>query len=677
MKRINKKWSWSKIKACLFVFVIIFVPVFTACSNTQPSQTDVSEDIYEIELSAYEKTVFAGESIQLEVHPSNTEGATEHEIGTILWSTSDSKIATVNEDGLVSGVSEGTATITASLADHPEIVTKAEITVGEHVSSVQVDIDTVELLAGTNKADAVIHGWVVPENALIQGISYMSSDESVVTVDDTGSIHAVAPGKATITISSSDDACKESATCLVTVSQGVNEIKLSEENLSLYYGEEATLTATVFPENATVRDVTWSSSNEDVCVVSEEGSITTVGSGKAEIICSSVDGSEVVSVCPVEVIVGVDSLEISRKKATLLLGASEAHEQVMLSCTTVPENATYQKVTWSSSDETIAVVDENGTVTGIGSGKAIITATTTDPRSGDLVSTSCTVTVGNAVREIQISGKKRIVVGKTAQLKATVLPGTALKTAVEWSSSDTKILTVDADGKVHTKKTGTVTVTCTAKDGSGTIATHKITVYQPVTKLTPSTKKTIVLFGGQTITLKTKASPKDASDKKVTWKSSNKSVATVNEKGVVTAVGKGTATITATTVDGSKLSCKFSIRVEPANPIEIVNGGFGVYEQDLFSITVKNNCATKTIVNFTFDLSLNSYTNERLVTSGTYDLGNKVSIGPGAKREILRTHAGISATYQMKIVITEIEFSDKTTYSIPWDEQIEWTITRQ
>ena len=145
----------------------------------------------------------------------------------------------------------------------------------------------------------------------------------------------------------------------------------------------------------------------------------------------------------------------------------------------------------------------------------------------------------------------------------------------------------------------------------------------------------------------------------------------------MTAVGKGKATITATTRDGSKISCKFTIQVEPANPLTVVDAGHGIYNADLFSLTVKNTCATKTVVNFSFDIDLYSFTGERLVTSGSYNLGSNVSIGPGATREIRRTHAGISATYQMKIVITEIEFSDKTVYAIPRDEQIEWTITRQ
>lgn len=676
-------------KTCVLVFVVIFALALVACSGTQPSKTEEQIDeptataepmantpaTYSIELSEPENALFVGDSVQLVARASSTSAA-EKELS-VIWSSSDPGVATVDENGVVSGVSAGSAIITASVSGHPEAAAEVGITVGEHVSEVRIDRESMELLAGTSKADAVLHADVIPESAAIQEIIFSSSDESIVTVDSEGSIHAIAPGTATITVSSADDACNVSAVCHVSVSQGVTEIKLSEENLTLYFGEGASLTAEVFPEGAANRDIEWSSSDENVIAVSEDGSITTIGSGKADILCSSTDGSEVTGRCPVEVIIAVESLEISDTKATLLLGASEDLNQKTLSCTTMPENASYQTVTWASSDEAVAVVDENGTVTGVGSGKATITATTTDPRFSDTVSASCTVTVGDAVSEIQISGKQKIVKGKTAQLKVSVLPESALITGVKWSSSDEKILTVDKDGKVHAHKTGTAIVTCTAKDGSGTVATYSITVYQPVTKLTPSKKSTVVLFAGQTITLSAKASPENASDKSVTWKSSKESVATVDANGVVTAVGKGKATITATTRDGSKISCKFTIQVEPANPLTVVDAGHGIYNADLFSLTVKNTCATKTVVNFSFDIDLYSFTGERLVTSGSYNLGSNVSIGPGATREIRRTHAGISATYQMKIVITEIEFSDKTVYAIPRDEQIEWTITRQ
>ena len=676
-------------KTCVLVFIVIFALALVACSGTQPSKTEEqtaeptatveptanTSAAYSIELSEPENTLFVGDSVQLEAHASSTSAA-EKELS-VIWSSSDPGIATVDENGVVSGVSAGSAIITASVSDHPEATAEVGITIGEHVSEVRIDRESMELLAGTSKADAVLKANIIPENALIQEISFSSSDESIVTVDDDGNIHAVAPGEATITVSSADDACEVAAVCYVSVSQGVTEIKLSEENLTMYFGEGILLTAEVFPEDAANRDVVWSSSDENVITVSEDGSITTIGSGKADILCSSTDGSEVVGKCPVEVVIAVESLEISDTKATLLLGASEDLNQKTLTCKTMPENASYQTVTWSSSDKAVAVVDENGTVTGVGSGKATITATTTDPRFSDTVSVSCTVTVGDAVSEIQISGKQKIVKGKTAQLKVTVLPESAVITGVKWSSSDEEILTVDKDGKVHAHKTGTAIVTCTAKDGSGTVATYSITVYQPVTKLTPSKKSTVVLFAGQTITLSAKASPEKASDKSVTWKSSKESVATVDANGVVTAVGKGKVTITATTRDGSKISCKFTIQVEPAYPISIEKMGFGILNGDLFSITVKNTCATKTIINFDFDINLYSYTGERLVTSGSYNLGSNVSIGPGATREIRRTHSGISATYEIKFIITAIMFSDKTTYTIPSEELIEWTFTRK
>ncbi len=143
--------------------------------------------------------------------------------------------------------------------------------------------------------------------------------------------------------------------------------------------------------------------------------------------------------------------------------------------------------------------------------------------------------------------------GKSSKLKATVSPSNAGNTKVTWKSSNKKVATVTSGGKVKAKKAGTCIITVTTKDGGYTAKCY-VTVYNKevkVKKVSLNKKKATLDIGGQ-ITLKAKIKPTGATNKKVTWKSSDKSVATVNSSGVVTAVGSGSCTITVKTKSGKK-----------------------------------------------------------------------------------------------------------------------------
>ena len=154
-----------------------------------------------------------------------------------------------------------------------------------------------------------------------------------------------------------------------------------------------------------------------------------------------------------------------------------------------------------------------------------------------------------------------LAVGKTAALKATVSPSYATNKKVTWSSSNTSVATVNANGTVTAKKAGTATITVTTADQKKKAAC-KITVTQPVTGV--SLNKTKLTMGnGQSVTLKAAVAPSDATNRKVTWKSSNTKIASVNSAGKVTAAANanGTVKITATTADGKKVAaCTVTVK---------------------------------------------------------------------------------------------------------------------
>ena len=149
-------------------------------------------------------------------------------------------------------------------------------------------------------------------------------------------------------------------------------------------------------------------------------------------------------------------------------------------------------------------------------------------------------------------------VGKKVTVKATVTPANADNKTLVWTSSNTKIATV-SNGVVKGVKAGRVIITAKTTDGSNISATCTVTVKQPVTSISLSKKTT--MYTGKKLTLKAKVNPANASNKALTWKSSNAKVAKVSSKGIVTGVKAGTVKITATAKDGSRKSATCTVTV--------------------------------------------------------------------------------------------------------------------
>ena len=254
--------------------------------------------------------------------------------------------------------------------------------------------------------------------------------------------------------------------------------------------------------------------------------------------------------------VSVSGVALDKASISIKVGDTET-----LTATVSPKNAANKKVTWKSSDAAIASVDANGKVTGVAAGEATITVTTDD---GGKTAT-CKVTVSD--KEVKVTGVKlnktatSLLVGGNETLVATILPENATNKKVTWKSSNAAVATVDAAGKVTAVKAGEATITVTTDDG-GKTATCKVTVSNKEVNVTGVTlnKATLTLIEGASETLTATVAPADATNQKVTWKSSNAAVATVDAAGKVTAVKAGEATITVTTEDGGKTAtCKVTV----------------------------------------------------------------------------------------------------------------------
>ena len=251
----------------------------------------------------------------------------------------------------------------------------------------------------------------------------------------------------------------------------VENVSLNETSISLKKDETKQLTATVTPDGAANKKVTWSSDHPEYAKV-EDGLVTAVAAGKATITVTTEDGNKTAT-C--EITVTEDpaptpgSVSVSPSTLNLTVG-----ETSTLAAATIPEK---QPITWSSSKDSVATVDSSGKVTAKAAGDAVITAKITV--DGKEYTSTCAVKVtasAVAVTGVKLDKSSATVnVNGTTQLTATVEPSNAANKNVTWKSSNTGVATVDANGKVTGKAVGEATITVTTADG-GKTATCKVTV---------------------------------------------------------------------------------------------------------------------------------------------------------------------------------------------------------
>ena len=461
----------------------------------------------------------------------------------IKWTSNAPKVATVNEDGVVSAVGAGTAIITATTVDGNYSM-RCTITVTQTVAGVKVAPATASIAVGSSKT---LTATVEPDTASSKGVTWYSSNESVATVNSRGIVIGVAPGTATITALTDEGGF--SGTCTVTVYVAQNAIKINSDKVTVPKGSKTVLTATITPANASDQEIVWSSDNTAVATVNQAGQVNGIKKGSAVITVKTANG-KLKDTCLVEVVQLATSLTLDYTTLQLDVGKTKT-----LTATMKPRSASNLKVKWSSSDKNVATVDSKGRITGVKAGTATIKVVSGDKNA----SATCKVTVIQRVTSIKFKDNAPTVkVGKKKTLAVLTMPETASETAFTWTSSNKKIAKVSKTGKVRGIKPGTVTITVANADNSAK-AKCKLTVLQGVTGMKLD-KEALTVSKGRKATLNPVIEPANANDKSVIWTSSNNDVATVDEKGVITAKAVGYAVITAKTNDGNfKDTCRVNV----------------------------------------------------------------------------------------------------------------------
>ena len=443
------------------------------------------------------------------------------------------------------------------------------------VSSVSVAPTTLSLFEGDI---AQLNATVLPDNATDKGVRWQSDNPSVASVDSNGEVKAIAEGTATISVITMSG--EKEAKCKVTVTRktiDVQSITLDKQTLSIKVGGNYTFAATVLPEDATDKSLSWYSGNTDIAMVDNKGKIVGVAPGEVIITATSVQNSSVKASCTVTVsseTVSATGISLSQETGNLEVGA-----KLQLSAQVMPENATDQRVRWSTADESIAVVSESGLVTGIKAGTVDITATSYDGG----YSAKCVITVmDNQITSVSIVGASskpiEIEYGSTIKVQANVEPADASNQKLVWIVSDGDVAYVNsvnqeelwAELLFEGYSGGEVTLTVSSEAYPDVKTTQKYYVSVKPTAISISSKLSI--HEGETATLTPDFTPSYANVTGIDWSSSDESVARVDDKGVVTAVAAGAATVTAKSKANASVSASCEVLVVGKNKVH-VNGG--------------------------------------------------------------------------------------------------------
>lgn len=500
--------------------------------NVTVSEKEIPVTDFELSCSSLVLGIGDAEDITVVFTPENATSKT------IVWTSDDTNIASV-ENGTITGVDIGTTEIVATCG---AISKKVSVEVKESVipvSSISLSVDNLYL---NKNQSATLVATVLPENVTDKTVVWKSSDTSIATVID-GVVTAINYGTATITASSGT----KSSTTNVVVCIPVETISLSSENISLCIGESETITATVYPSNATDKTITWSSSNESVATVSN-GVITAVMGGTTTITATA---GGISNSCFVTVVVPVTNIILSENSISLVTGST-----YKIKATVNPSNATDKIVTWSSSNESIATV-ENGLITAVSVGNTQISAT-----AGDKV-TYVDVVVNNTSGAIPVSNillsqdTVNMKIGESQTVFATVNPINADDTTVVWTSDNETVASVSY-GIITGKTEGSTIITASVGEVSKIITVYVTQNNIPIGNITISPNVFNLVVGG-TKTIVPNILPVIATERTITWTSSDNSIASVSSTGLVTAKKIGYVTITATAQSGVSADAIFVI----------------------------------------------------------------------------------------------------------------------
>ncbi len=598
----------------------------TASSESSTASTTADPKVVsEIKLSKEELNINVG---YLDVSYISVLPVTATEMKGFTWTSSDESIATVDDQGWVTAKSAGTCYVTVTSMSNPSVSAKIKVNVTDPYKVSKITLTDYELTIPVN-GTGISYVKMEPETAADFSEIWSSSDNSVATVDGNGLIKGIKAGSCTVTVtsknnpnvsaeikvtivdnstdtttsasttsSSTETTATDSATTSVSSSVsettstsastvGVTSIGITKSVMNLAVGENDYTQVTLFPVNASNKNIIWKSSDEKVAVV-DNGKVTAVGEGSCEITVQSADNPVIATTVKVTVskAVATTVTSTSTTATTTVSTSTQPAEtnkitKIDLSKTSMTLNVNEQDISfvtmspasvadkgeiWTSSDTSVATVNEWGWVTAKKAGSCTITVTSTN--NPDVKAYINVTVIDNSVNKIQnISLSKTSMtlnVNEQDISYVTMSPASVADKGEIWTSSDTSVATVNEWGWVTAKKAGSCTITVTSTNNPNVKAYVYVTVIDnSVNKIQNiSLTKTSMTLNVDAVDISyVTMTPASVADKGEIWTSSDTSVATVDECGWVTAKGVGSCVITVTSTNNPNVKAYINVTV--------------------------------------------------------------------------------------------------------------------
>ncbi|MBR2662502.1 MAG: Ig-like domain-containing protein [Clostridia bacterium] len=444
------------------------------------------------------------------------------------------------------GAAEAGVTVTVNTGKLPVLDPADPVVSG--ILAAEGRTETLPVLLLSVKKSADLRATVLPKTVKNKKVTLTADNGEVLQVKGMR-ITGLAAGVSKVTIASEEDpsAAQE---YLVAVIKPAARVQITAEAKSVAVGETMGLSATVAPADATISAVEWSSGDERIATVDEKGVVTGVKKGSTRITAKAADGSNVRTNISVSVTQNAEAISLDKAEITVSTGKSG-----MLKATVLPKDASDKGVIWTSSDERIATVNQQGRVTGVARGDCEIIAVSRS--MGEAVQAKATVHVQQPIKKVTFGDAPVIYAGESAKLTWSIEPADATNQTLKFTSGNKKVLTVDEDGTIYGLKAGETFVNAVTTDGTNKRARIKIKVLQHVTGV-HMTRRVAYISRGETATTGAQLEPKDASNKNIIWSVQDSSIATIksaNKNGSgnrakITGVSRGETTVTAVTEEG-------------------------------------------------------------------------------------------------------------------------------
>ncbi len=425
-------------------------------SDTEaPTQEQTEGKVTELSFSQEEIWCVKGDRPELKLHMQK-----DGDVGLVIptWQSSDETVAMIAPNGRLTTCGGGTAVITASVG-----AVSASITIHVEVPLTTASISHTELLLARGTTFQLVVGYLPLDTTEDTTMHWSSANEAVATVKD-GLVTATGIGSTEISVTLAE----YSFTCQVTVNAPITGVRISATSLQMLVNQTQTLGVEVLPADTTdEKTVTFMSSAPDVVSVDAAGTLTAHSVGHATI-TASVGGHT--ATCEVAVIIPLESFTLNATELSMNKG-----DRVQMSVTGFyPENTTSSKrVSWAISDASVLAVDQNGVLTAVGAGSAVVGATV------DGIVVNCMVHVSVPLQSIGISGGNfNLERERSTTLTVVYNPSdTTVNRTVTWTTSNPAIASVDAAGNVTGIANGVAVITATV---AGVTTSCEVTVIDPI-----------------------------------------------------------------------------------------------------------------------------------------------------------------------------------------------------